>query len=850
MLEYIDFQWFGNAGWFGNADRTDLERRLIQRAIDRTAPAGGILHAQLDGLRRTDPPPDDPRWLDLCVKASEFALAMRRVQNGRAAVEHLKLQFPETYPGDRFLEALDAVARGLEKKLLAPWPSGDRETIELLEQLDRIKYEALVRHNPLLRHGKILFVKRFTYQTGWYYSEFMQAGRGGGNLCVLDLSTGEVSELCPQLDGGIFDRFDLSFDGRRVAFGYRPGPGKAFRLWEVGVDGTGLRPLTSDPPGEAGRLASYGLDPTRNELGPWRGHTDDFHPCYLPDGGVCFTSSRCERGVLCDAADNLSVNVLYRIDADGGNLHPLSQGALSESTPSVTDDGRILYTRWEYVEKGVIAVQSLWAMRPDGSGSTEVFGNHHEFPPVLIHGRSVPGRSDLFVATCTMHHPFAVGPILLIDTSRDIRTLAPLRSLTPDTHVSVEGVGGFPRGEAYVHWKNGRWVRDNAGPLFCEPWPLSDRFFLVTCNPNRRHNHPTAYGLWLVDTFGNRVEVYRDPTISCWQPVPLRPRARPPILPTVETISDDRADRVASDATLLLTDVYRGLDGVGRGQVKYLRIFEQVPRPWTAKRFWPGDIAFGQNAPISLDAHIFVKILHGVVPVESDGSAHFVVPADRNLFFQALDEDYMEIQRMRTFVNLRPGEVRGCIGCHQPQNEAPPARLPIALLRPADRPAPQPGDPIVPRPLYYPTDVQPILDRHCVRCHNGKRSDGELDLSGDLTTYFNRSYENLMNKNLVRYIQEFVGPQPRAQKTNVVPLPARQLGSHASKLVVALRQGHYEVELSRAEFVRLTTWVDANAPYYGSYFGRRNQLYEDHPDFRPVPTVESAAGVPNTPAGK
>jgi hypothetical protein len=235
-------------------------------------------------------------------------------------------------------------------------------------------------------------------------------------------------------------------------------------------------------------------------------------------------------------------------------------------------------------------------------------------------------------------------------------------------------------------------------------------------------------------------------------------------------------------------------------------------------------------------AHIYVKVLHGIVPVEADGSAHFLVPADRNLFFQALDEEFMEVQRMRTFVNFRPGESRSCIGCHEPRNQAPPHRLPLALLHEPDAPGPQPGE-TVPRPLYYPTDIQPILDQHCVRCHGGEKTEGDLVLTGDLTTFFNRSYENLMTRKLVAYIQEFIGPQPNAQKTNVTPLPPKSLGSHASRLIQVLRQGHYEAVLSREEWVRLVTWVDANGPYYGSYFGRRNLKYQGLPDFRPVPTL-------------
>lgn len=839
---------------------------------------------------------EDQQWLAARQRQARSAAWLKQLASLRSAVEFLGQQYAEDYPAATLLAEIDR----LQQDEAAP--AGDALT-ETFEQLQR---RALVEANPLLGLGKIVFVRRNTYRTGWYYAEFMQAGPPGGNLCVLDLATGEVVELCPQLDGGIFDRFDLSFDGRRLVFGYRPAAGRAFRLYEVSVDGSGLRQLTFDPPGEAARLASYGLDPTRNELGPYRGHTDDFHPCYLPDGRIVFTSSRCERGVLCDASDNLSVNVLYRIDADGGNLTLLSQNALSESTPSVLNDGRILYTRWEYVHKGVIAVQSLWTMRPDGSGSHEIYGNRHVYPPVLIHARAVPGFHDRFAATCTMHHPFAVGPILLVDIRKDIRTHAPLTNVTPEVDVSYEGRGTFGSGgESFIHFRDadwvrrnpdrradfrtgrplhdqdGQWVRDDTGPLYCDPWPLSDKFFLVACNPDRPHHHPTAYGLWLIDAFGNRVRLHDEPDISCWQPIPLRARPRPPIVPAVvaadvsagvsvgdgsaadptEERQSGQADApgvvpgdggvqgpaeaaCGGEATVLLADVYRGLQGIARGEVKYLRILEQIPRPWTAKRFWPDDIANDQNAVISLGAHIFVTILHGVVPVERDGSAHFTVPAGRSLFFQAIDKDYMELDRMRTFVNLQPGETRSCIGCHQPRNEAPPGRPPLALLRGPSRPGPQPGETRVPRPLDYPRDVQPLLDQHCVRCHGGERPAGDLPLTGEWTSFFNRSYEQIMQRPLVAYVQEFRGADPEAQKGNVEPLGPKALGSHASPLIQILRNGHYEVQLSAAEWLRLVTWVDANAPYYGSYFGRRNLIYRDLPDFRPAPTLDSARGIP------
>ena len=219
--------------------------------------------------------------------------------------------------------------------------------------------------------------------------------------------------------------------------------------------------------------------------------------------------------------------------------------------------------------------------------------------------------------------------------------------------------------------------------------------------------------------------------------------------------------------------------------------------------------------------------------------------------WQALDEHYMEIERMRTFVNLQPGEVRSCIGCHQPRSEAPPAKAPLAMSRHPDRPQPQPGDETVPRPLYYPTDVQPILDTHCVRCHGGAETrENDLILTGEPTTFFSRSYEEIMGRKLIAYVQEFIGSDPEAQKGNVAPLGPKVLGSHASPLIAVLRKGHYDVQLATAEWVRLVTWVDANGPFYGSYFGRRNLIYRHLKDFRPIPTLESARGIGFQPAGQ
>lgn len=869
FLDQVHYGWFDlKKGWLVEGDSTKFEQAFVSRflnAVDACAAklkssqaslAVKRFHIEFNSLKKAKVSGSDSRWLQLCMKLANITSMLESLGQLQQAVAELSEAYPGRYPESKLQTRINVLAFNVMSLGLNVSDPGNTAWKRLRAQIVELKRLALVDENPLLKGQKILFAKRHAYCSSWYYADFTYASQFGGNLYLFSLDSGETKELVTQLDGGIFDRFDLAFDGLRVVFGYKKGLGHGFRLYEVGIDGSGLRQITVDPPDEASRIARYRLPYARS----YQHHTDDFHPCYLPDGGICFTSTRCERGVLCADTDHLTVNTLYRVNGDGTNMQPLSEGALSESSPSMLNDGRILYTRWEYVDKGAIGVQSLWAMRPDGSGSVEMFGGQHEFPPVSIHARAIPDKSHLFVATSTMHHPFAVGPIHLINTRYPLLTTKPLTSLTPDTSLWLLGTGGFPSGEKFSHKKNGRWVGDNCGPLFADPYPLTDpatgecsaSFFLVTCNPDRPWNDRKAYGLYLIDKFGNRVPLYSDPDISCWQPIPVMPRAVPPVLPSLiedpeyrnEAACDTSSLISASsknNATVAVSNIYAGLTGVELGTVKYLRIWEQVPRPWSARRFWPDDSTGGQHAVVSLNAHLYVKVLHGVVPVDEDGSIYFTIPADKNLFFEALDKDFMEVQRMRTFVNFQPGEKRACVGCHLTAHTAPSNHSTTAFTRPPVSPAPQP-DETAPRPIHYVTDVQPVFDRHCVECHNTKRAEGNLDLSGTLTTYFNRSYEQIMTQKQVGYVQELYGPQARAQKHNVASLPPYSLGSHASRLISVLRKNHYNVQLTQSEWLKLVTWIDANAPYYGSYFGRRNLKYRDHPDFRPVPTLESAQG--------
>lgn len=704
---------------------------------------------------------------------------------------------------------------------------------------------------------KILFVKRFTYNSNHYYTEFINSTwQPGGNLCILDLKTGAVREVAPQLKGGVFERFDLSFDARRVVFAWKKAPLEGYRIYEIRIDGTGLRQLTFPPPDEAELVRKYKLTDLYHH------GTDDMQPCYLPDGGIAFISTRCQYGILCDGSDNFTTTVLYRMEANGKNIRRLSNSSVSEASPVMMPDGRILYTRWEYFDKGAVSVKCLWAMRPDGTASAEIFGNDIALPPTLLYGRPIPGGPNRFVVLGVPHYPQnGIGTVIRLDVDKNIRTREPMTYMTPT--VDIRNEGGFAFLQPDGSWREDR---EGHGPLFKDPYPLSENNFLVAHKPaGPAWKEPKAYGLYWLNERGEVREFYRDPEISCWLPYPLKPRRVPPVLNS--SINRQLASR--DQAVCVVADVYHGLENVPRGTIKHIRVLEQIPRPWGARRPDNNDDYDQQHACISKDTHLALKVQHGVVPVEDDGSACFIVPARANISLQVLDENYLAIQTERTYVNYMPGERRGCVGCHEMPRDGgsvAAARNPKALLRAPSSPGPQPGETTGRRVLHYPSDVQPTWDRLCVSCHAGKEAPRGLDLTSAPTKFFSVSYESLVPERRQKPLRDrgllgVVIGENHPKTGNVEYLPALALGSHTSVLVAMLSDGkvklddptqaarakrlaglHKEVvgRLKPDEFLRIANWVDTNCQFYGSYWGRRNLRYKDQPDFRLVPSFTVA----------
>ncbi len=771
--------------------------RRYAAAVERPA----TLAAQARELaQRADSPQALAKVRELYLASRRHAEALRHVAafdlDGLRA--NINTLYQDRAERDALLGRLDAL-----EQQAAKWAGGEANAQGLdawKQAVETLRREALIARNPLLDFDEIVFVRRLTYDSNHYYTEYINSSwKPGGNLCVLNLRTGAVRELCPSLKGGVFERFDLSFDARRIVFAWKGAHQEGYRIYEVGVDGSSLRQLTFPQDNEKWLVEQYRARPHYHH------GTDDMHPCYLADGGIAFISTRCQYGILCDGPDDFTTTVLYRMDADGRNLRKLSNSSVSEASPVLMPDGRLLYTRWEYVDKGAVSVKCLWAMYPDGSMSSEVYANDISLPPTFIYGRPIPNEPNHYVVLGTPHCPQnGVGTVIRLNMSGgSIRTRDPMTYLTPDVDIRAEGGFAFRQGD-------GPWQGDGRGQgrLFKDPYPLSKSHFLVAHKPaGPAWTDPKGYGIYLLDETGRVELIYRDPDISCWQPYPLRPRQVPPVL---ETARDP--DLAAKGlARCVVADVYHGL-AVERGTVKHLRILEQVPRPWAARRRWGGDEYDQQHVVITKDTHLGLKVQHGVVPVESDGSAHFLVPAGKNIFFQALDANHMAVQTERTFVNYMPGETRSCVGCHETPDQAPALGALKALARAPSAPGPQPGEKAGARPLHYPSDVQPVLDKHCVKCHSvggtsvsrvppvggtslSRVPPNGLDLSGALTPLFSVSYESLVperrgGKGRRRF--DLLGPtigENHPKTGNVHYLPAKSLGSHASTLVAMLSKG-------------------------------------------------------------
>jgi len=674
------------------------------------------------------------------------------------AIKDLMITFGTGYPeGENYLERLSRIL-----------PS---DTLSLAA----LKREALLA-NPLLKRQPILFVTHAQYQSHYHAVDMLfhtgefnwdrqeshsNLFEGGSSLKYLDVSTGRIVTLL-ETDEGLIRDPDIYFDGKKVVFAMRQKQEDNYHIYEINIDGTGLIQLTT-----------------------LKG-VSDFDPVYLPDDKIVFSSTREPKYNKCsrDHAANL-----YRMNADGSNIHRITRNTLFDNHPEVLPDGRILYARWEYVDRNFGDAHGIWTVRPDGTGQALYYGNNTAVPPAVFNQHLIPSTNHV-VCILGNHHHVLNGAIAVINRSKGIEGKDPILFTIPDDVKDISRQGGEFACDI---------IQPLPFPKYEDVWPLSGNYFLCSRNLGLTD---TKTGIYLIDIFGNEVLVHMEEQ-ACFDPMPLKERPRPAIL-------SDRRKFDQSNGLVYIQNVYEGthMKGVKPGSAKYIRIVESP-----AKKNWSGGQWFGQGyqAP-GMNWHGFTsKRIIGTVPVEEDGSAYFEVPSDIFIFYQVLDENKMMIQSMRSGTVIQPGETQGCVGCHEDRLSTPRVSMKtMAMMRPPSQIEDWYG-PV--RGFSFTREVQPVFDRHCVKCHDyGREARKRLILAGDRNPYFNASYIDLHLPQ--QKVITVVGGGPAEIQE------AYSWGSHASlltKVVTNQHNTHTTTKLSKEEQERIITWLDLNAPYYPTY---------------------------------
>jgi formylglycine-generating enzyme required for sulfatase activity len=640
-------------------------------------------------------------------------------------------------------------------------------------------YEALSREallaNPMLDFDKILVIRRnfggaaratlggrLGLPAGNYHTNEVIPHNGWDNqIAVLSelRKGGKLATFYQPKGTTIVSDVDVDFDASRVMFS-SIGSSDRWRLFEANADGSGLRQITPDIP-----------------------DVDHFDSCYLPDGRIAFTSSTTYQGMPC-INGGAPMAQLFTCDDRGKNIRQLTFEQDSDWTPSVHENGQLMYLRWEYSDIPHYFSRLLFHANPDGTGQMEYFHSNSYFPNGFFYGRSIPGHPSEVVGIISGHHGIPrSGRMIVYD---------PARGREESDGAVQELPGGRGR-------KVATFIRDTliegVWPQVLQPYPLADyansrhaaeggKYFLVSM----KREEGSLWGIYLIDVFNNVTLIKEVEGAALLEPIPFRAVPRPPVIP-------DRARPGEKESTVYLSDIYSGpgLKGIPRGTVKSLRLFS----------YHFNYLNTGGHASVGIQSGWDIKRILGTVPVEADGSASFKVPANTPISVQPLDEKGRALQLMRSWFTGMPGEVVSCVGCHDRQNSTPVARGNIASRRAPSAIQPWYGPP---RPFAFRTEVQPVLDRHCTSCHNGSMKPNFT--SDTASTFFTDDSAYIALQSYVhRYGPESDYHLPRAMEYH----------ASTSMLFQTLDRGHHGVKLDAESYDRLVTWADLNAPWRGSW---------------------------------
>ncbi len=603
---------------------------------------------------------------------------------------------------------------------------------------------------------------------------------GGSALCLRRTTTsGSVIDTLLSSPQGVIRDPDVSWDADRILFSWKKSDrGDDYHLYEMKLPSREIRQLT------------FG-----------KGFAD-YEGAYLPNDDIVFNSSRCVQRVDYWLTP---VSNLFLCNKDGEFMRRIAYDQVHTNYPTVLSDGRVMFTRWEYNDRGQIHPQPLFVMNPDGTMQTELYGNNSWFPVSLLHARDIPGTGKV-VAVLSGHHCRQNGKPAIINprVARNCELGSSVRTCGIEY---LEDVTGTKYENAFVEGREGRWGRE--GNQYQYPYPLSEEEFLI----GGRLGTDEHFKIYYFKKGQPPRVLVSDPDISCNQPVPLVARPRPPRIAS-------KVDYRETTGTFSIQNIYvgGGLRGVDPGTIKKLRVIALEYRAETMEGSHKvsGPAGFAPvHLPVALENGSWdVKRVLGDATVYDDGSTYFEVPARTPVYFQALDERGYAVQSMRSWSTLQPGEHFGCVGCHENKLEAPPpmSGTSMAMAGGVEKLSPFYGPA---RGFSFIEEIQPILDKHCISCHDSSHK--KLDLTDRLFTAYNRRW-TVSYRNLFKYIS-VIGVQS-------VPtmLPPYAAGAHNSLLIRHLETGHTAIpfpgdslSLSGEEIHKVACWIDLLAPFAGDY---------------------------------
>ncbi len=682
------------------------------------------------------------------------------------------------------------LGRDVQDDPVAAYSHERPEVRELYLALRRIKRTIQFR-NPALDFSQVLFIDQPLPQ-GPINPEHEAIHRmgitsvAGGRLLVLDglHPGGEPRQLAPDKPGA-FWRPDLSFDGQRVLYCFKPSDDASFHLYEMNLDGTGVKQLTD---------SEY----------------DDVDPIYLPDGHILFTSTRGNSYVRCGPF--IYSYVLARCDADGRNVYLISYNGEPDFVPALLEDGRVIYSRWEYSDKPLWRLQKLWTTNQDGTGTAHFWGNQSVWPDHLSEPRPIPGTHRVMFSGVG-HHDWWSGSIGIVDPLAGRDYPYGLTKVTADLAWPEVTQPPVDEPAADDYHASGRFTG------YKTPYPLSAEEFLVSAR-----GLDNRFRLYLMDIHGNRELIYEG-VHNIWHAIPVKARPVPPRQPDRVAWPGTGAERQpVKPGVFFSADVYEGVPELQRGTVRYLRVLQLDYKTYST---WNKTFRHS-GPPVSVIQEEGVKRILSEVPVESDGSVHLVAPAGRALYFQLLDEQRRCVQTMRSFTGLMPTEQRGCVGCHEGHSAAPPRHGGLALQRLPSELSPPPWGT---ESISYERFAQPVLDKYCVRCHQGQEpgpAEPNLQLRPGHNV-FKEPYLTLVGS--AGWGNPIPGPRPGYGIAGAIPVESafdmndprglttlrpRQYLSPASRLIELASGGqHYDVRVDPLSLHRLIAWVDACCPFMG-----------------------------------